>query len=38
VGFDRMTAGLLTSAGVEPDEGVAGWPPGSEPGAYGHTD
>ena len=33
VGFYRMTAGLLNSAGVEPDEGVAGWPPGTRPGA-----
>jgi alkylhydroperoxidase family enzyme len=28
-GFYRMTAGLLNSAGVEPEPGVAGWPTGS---------
>jgi 4-carboxymuconolactone decarboxylase len=31
VGFYRMTAGILNSAGVEPEPGVAGWPTGSEP-------
>ena len=28
-GFYRMTAGFLNSAGVEPEEGVPGWPEGS---------
>lgn len=32
VGFYRMTAGILNSAGVESEPGLAGWPPGSEPG------
>jgi 4-carboxymuconolactone decarboxylase len=30
-GFYRMTAGIINSAAVEPEPGVAGWPPGSEP-------
>jgi 4-carboxymuconolactone decarboxylase len=33
IGFYRMTAGILNSAGVEPEPGVAGWPPGTEPSA-----
>ena len=33
IGFYRMTAGILNSAGVEPEPGVAGWPTGSESGA-----
>ena len=32
VGFYRMTAGILNSAGVEPEPGAAGWPPGALPG------
>ncbi len=32
IGFYRMTAGILNSAGVEPEPGVAGWPPGAQPG------
>jgi len=28
-GFYRMTAGILNSAGVEPEPGVPGWPAGS---------
>jgi AhpD family alkylhydroperoxidase len=32
IGFYRMTAGLLNSAGVEPDAGLAGWPATAEPG------
>ena len=32
VGFYRMTAGLLNSAGVEAESGVPGWPPGTAPG------
>ena len=31
VGFYRMTAGILNSAGVEPEPGIAGWPAGAEP-------
>src|SRR5258708_6106846 len=30
-GFYRMLAGLLNTVGVELDEGVPGWPAGSEP-------
>ena len=33
IGFYRMTAGILNSAGVEPEAGVAGWPAGAEPAA-----
>jgi 4-carboxymuconolactone decarboxylase len=32
IGFYRMTAGILNSAGVEAEPGVAGWPPGTAPG------
>ncbi|MDQ6919571.1 MAG: carboxymuconolactone decarboxylase family protein [Candidatus Dormibacteraeota bacterium] len=31
IGFYRMTAGILNSAGVESEAGVMGWPPGTEP-------
>ncbi len=31
IGFYRMTAGILNSTGVEPEPGVAGWPPGTQP-------
>jgi 4-carboxymuconolactone decarboxylase len=33
IGFYRMTAGVLNSIGVEPEPGVAAWPPGSQPGS-----
>ena len=32
IGFYRMTAGLLNSAGVEPERGLPGWPTTAEPG------
>ena len=32
IGFYRMTAGILNSAGVELEPGVASWPPGAAPG------